>query len=71
MKVLSTVKHMFDGDRLSGEDPLTALYFLEELKNVLDDANICEGDARHIFRYFLTGESLRVFKGLTGAERAS
>ena len=71
VKVLSTLKHLFDGDRFSGEDPLTALHFLEELKNVFDDADICEGDARHMFRYFLTGESLRVFKGLTGAERDS
>ena len=71
VKVLSTLRHLFDGDRFSGEDPLTALHFLEELKNVFDDASICEGDARHMFRYFLTGEALRVFKGLTGAERDS
>ena len=71
VKVLPTLRHLFDGDRFSGEDPLTALHFLEEIKNVFDDANICEGDARHMFRYFLTGEALRVFKGLTGTERDS
>ena len=69
VKVLADLKHLFDGDRFSGDDPLTVLHFLEELKVVFDDAGICEGDARHMFRYFLTGEAQRLFKGLTAKER--
>ena len=69
VKVLADLKHLFDGDKFSGEDPLTVLHFLEELKVVFDDAGICEGDARHMFRYFLTGDALRLFKGLTTKER--
>lgn len=69
VKVLADLKHLFDGDRFNGDDPLTVLHFLEELKTVFDDASICEGDARHMFRYFLTGDALRLFKGLTAKER--
>ena len=71
VKVLTTLKHLFDGEKFGGEDPLTALHFLEEIQTVFDDAEISEGDARHMFRYFLTGEALRIFKGLTNAERDS
>ena len=69
VKALADLKHLFDGDRFNGDDSLTVLHFLEELKTVFDDASICEGDARHVFRYFLTGDALRLFKGLTAKER--
>ena len=53
VKVLSTLKQLLTGENFIGEDPLAAVHFLEELKNMFDDANVCEGAGRHIFLLFL------------------
>ena len=68
-KVLANIRRLFDGERFDGSDPLAVLPFLEELKTTLDDAGICEGDARHMVRYFLTGEAARLFKGLAPRDK--
>ena len=70
-KVLQNLRHLFDGERFDGSDPLTVLHFLEELKTTFDDAGLCEGDARHMVRYFLTGEAARLFKGLSPNDKRS
>ena len=70
-KVLQNLRHLFDGERFDGSDPLTVLHFLEELKITFDDAGLCEGDARHMVRYFLTGEAARLFKGLSPNDKRS
>ena len=68
-KVLAHLKHLYEGDRFDGSDPITVLHFLEELKTAFDDAGLCEGDAKHMVRYFLDGEAARLFKGLTSHEK--
>ena len=68
-KVLQNLRHLFDGERFDGSDPLTVLHFLEELKVTFDDAGLCEGDARHMVRYFLSGEAARLFKGLSPKDK--
>ena len=70
-KVLTNLRHLFDGERFDGSDPLTVLPFLEELKSTFDDAGLSEGDARHMIRYFLTGEAARLFKSLAPRDRRS
>ena len=70
-KVLANLRHLFDGERFDGSDPLTVLPFLEELQATFDDAGLCEGDAKHMFRYFLTGEAARLFKGLSPRDKKS
>ena len=70
-KVLQNLRHLFDGERFDGSDPLAVLHFLQELKTTFDDAELCEGDARHMVRYFLTGEAARLFKGLAPNEKRS
>ena len=70
-KVLANLRHLFDGERFDGTDPLTVLPFLEELKATFDDAGLCEGDAKHMIRYFLTGEAARLFKGLSPRDKKS
>ena len=68
-KVLAHLKHLYEGDKFDGSDPITVLHFLEELKVAFDDAGLCEGDAKHMVRYFLDGEAARLFKGLTSQEK--
>ena len=70
-RVLANLRHLYDGEKFDGSDPLTVLPFLEELKITFDDADLCEGDARHMLRYFLTGEAARLFKGLSPREKRS
>ena len=70
-KVLAQLKHLYEGDRFDGSDPLTLLHFLDELKTAFDEAALCEGDAKHMVRYFLDGEAARLFKGLTSREKKS
>ena len=70
-KVLTNLRHLFDGERFDGTDPLTVLPFLEELKSTFDDAELSEGDARYMIRYFLTGEAARLFKGLAPRDKKS
>ena len=70
-KVLANLRHLFDGERFDGADPLTVLPFLEELKTTFDDAGLSEGDAKHMVRYFLTGEAARLFKGLSPRDKRS
>ena len=70
-KVLANLRHLFDGERFDGSDPLTVLPFLEELQATFDDAGLCEGDAKHMIRYFLTGEAARLFKGLAPRDKKS
>ena len=70
-KVLQNLRHLFDGERFDGSDPLTVLHFLEELKITFDDVGLCEGDARHMIRYFLSGEAARLFKGLSPKDKKS
>ena len=68
-KLLKGVQHLFTGDRFDGSDPITVLHFLEELQSAFNDAQIAEGDAKHIVRYFLTGEAAKLFKGLSPRDR--
>ena len=70
-KVLANLRHLFDGERFDGSDPLTVLPFLEELQATFEDAGLCEGDAKHMIRYFLTGEAARLFKGLAPRDKKS
>ena len=70
-KVLTNLRHLFDGERFDGTDPLTVLPFLEELKTTFDDASLSEGDAKYMIRYFLTGEAARSFKGLAPRDKKS
>ena len=70
-RVLANLRHLFGGEKFDGSDPLTVLPFLEELKITFDDADLCEGDARHMLRYFLTGEAARLFKGLPPRDKRS
>ena len=70
-KVLANLRHLFDGERFDGSDPLSVLPFLEELRATFDDAGLSEGDARHMVRYFLTGEAARLFKGLSPRDKRS
>ena len=70
-KLLTTVRHLFTGDHFDGSDPVTVLHFLEEIKSAFDEAEIAEGDGRHLVRYFLTGEAARLFKGLGSRDRSS
>ena len=68
-KVLGHLKYLYEGDRFDGSDPITVLHFLDELKTAFDEAGLCEGDAKHMVRYFLDGEAARLFKGLTSREK--
>ena len=68
-KLLKSVQHLFTGDRFDGSDPITVLHFLEELQSAFNDAQIAEGDAKHIVRYFLYGEAAKLFKGLSPRDR--
>ena len=68
-KVLTNLRHLFEGERFDGSDPLTVLPFLEELKSTFDDAGLSEGDAKHMVRYFLTGEAARLYKSLAPRDR--
>ena len=70
-KVLQNLQHLFNGERFDGTDPLTVLPFLEELKTAFDDAGLAEGDAKHMVRYFLTGDAARLFKGLAPIDKRS
>ena len=70
-KVLTNLRHLFEGERFDGSDPLTVLPFLEELKTTFDDAGLSEGDAKHMVRYFLTGEAARLYKSLAPRDRRS
>ena len=70
-KVLNTVRHLFKGDNFDGSDPINVLIFLEEVKSAFDDADIGEGDAKHLVRYFLEGDAERLFKGLGSRDRSS
>ena len=70
-KLLTTVRHLFTGDTFDGSDPVTVLHFLEEMQSAFNEAEIAEGDARHLVRYFLTGEAARLFKGLGSRDRSS
>ena len=70
-KVLANLRHLFDGERFDGSDPLNVLPFLEELRTTFDDAGLSEGDAKHMVRYFLTGEAARLFKGLSPRDKRS
>ena len=70
-KVLAHLRHLYEGDRFDGSDPLTVLPFLEELKTTFDDAGLCEGDAKHMVRYFIDGEVARLFKSLSPREKRS
>ena len=70
-KVLTNLRHLFDGERFDGSDPLTVLPVLEELKSTFDDAGLSEGDAKHMVRYFLTGEATRLYKSLAPRDRRS
>ena len=70
-KILANLRHLFDGERLDGTDSLTVLTFLEELRSPFGDAGFSEGDARHMIRYFLTGEDARLFKSLAPRDRRS
>ena len=70
-KMVNSVRHLFTGDRFDGSDPITVIHFLEEMKSALDEAEIAEGDAKHLVRYFLDGEAARLFKGLGSRDRSS
>ena len=70
-KLLKGVQHLFTGDRFDGSDPITVLHFLEELQSAFNDAQIAEGDAKHIVRYFLSGEAAKLFKGLSPRDRST
>ena len=70
-KVLAELRHLFDGEMFDGSDPLSLLHFLTDLKQTFDDAALAEGDAKHMVRYFLTGEAAKLFKGLSPNERVS
>ena len=70
-KTLAELRHLFDGEMFDGSDPLSLLHFLEDLKQTFDDAALAEGDAKHMVRYFLTGEAAKLYKGLSPNERGS
>ena len=70
-KVLAELRHLYDGEMFDGSDPLSLLHFLTDLKQTFDDAALAEGDAKHMVRYFLTGEAAKLFKGLSPNERGS
>lgn len=70
-KTLAELRHLFDGEMFDGSDPLSLLHFLEDLKQTFDDAALAEGDAKHMVRYFLTGEAAKLYKGLSTNERGS
>lgn len=70
-KMVNTVRHLFKGDNFDGSDPISVLIFLEEIKSAFDDAEIGEGDAKHLVRYFLEGDAERLFKGLGSRDRNS
>ena len=70
-KALSELRHLFDGEMFDGSDPLSLLHFLEDLKQTFDDAQLAEGDAKHMVRYFLTGEAAKLYKSLSTNERGS
>ena len=70
-KSLAELRHLFDGEMFDGSDPLSLLHFLEDMKQTFDDAALAEGDAKHMIRYFMTGEAAKLFKGLSTNERGS
>ena len=45
------------------------LHLLEVLQSAFNNAQIAEGDAKHIVRYFLQGEAAKLFKGLSLRDR--
>ena len=70
-RTLADLRHLFSGEMFDGSDPLSLLHFLQDLKQTFDDAALAEGDAKHMVRYFLTGEAATLFKGLSTNERGS
>mgnify|MGYP002259872596 FL=1 len=70
-KLVNNVRHLFTGDPFDGSDPVTVINFLEELKSAFDEADLGEGDAKHLVKYFLSGEASSLFKGLGSRDRSS
>ena len=70
-RTLAELRHLFDGEQFDGSDPLSLLHFLDDIKQTFDDASLSEGDAKHMVRYFLSGEAAKLFKGLSTSERGS
>ena len=59
---LAGLRKFSDGDKFDGSDLLTVFPFFESLRKYLDDADLREGDVKHIISYLFTGEAARLFK---------